>query len=99
MSGSNFSPQAIRGCFLDFIADPFYEPEANCVRYLPDGLLITENGCVKDFGAYEQLDEQYANLPLIHYPGALIMPGFIDTHIHYPSARWWLPTVSSCWSG
>lgn len=86
MSGSN-SSQAIRGAFLDFVADPFYEPEADCVRYLSDGLLIVENGYVKDFGAYEQLQAQYANLPLAHYPSALIMPGFIDTHIHYPQCE------------
>jgi guanine deaminase len=87
MSGSTSSLQAIRGCFLDFIADPFYEPESDCVRYFPDGLLIVENGCIKDFGTYEQLQPQYANLPLLHYPGTLIMPGFVDTHIHYPQCE------------
>ena len=30
--------KAIRGSFLDFVDDPFYVPEKESVRYLPDGL-------------------------------------------------------------
>lgn len=79
--------QAIRASFLDFIADPFYEPESNCVRYFADGLLVVEEGYIKALGAYEQLQAEYANLPVIDYSGSLIMPGFVDTHIHYPQSE------------
>ncbi len=76
--------KAFRSAFLDFIDDPFYVPEVDSVRYLEDGLLVIENGKVKDFGPYEELKDRYANLDAIAYPDKLIMPGFIDTHIHYP---------------
>jgi guanine deaminase len=76
--------KVIRSSFLDFIDDPFYLSEAASVRYLEDGLLVIENGKIKDFGTYEQLHEKYAAIDAIAYPDKLIMPGFIDTHIHYP---------------
>ena len=75
--------KAIRASFLDFVADPFYEDELNSVRYIPDGLLVLKDGKILDFGAYELLYQQYAAVPQVAYPNRLIMPGFIDTHIHY----------------
>jgi guanine deaminase len=76
--------KVIRSSFLDFIDDPFYTSEEKSVRYLEDGLLVIENGKIKDFGTYEQLHKKYAAIDAIAYPDKLIMPGFIDTHIHYP---------------
>jgi len=80
---NNQSLQAIRGAFLDFIDDPFYTSESDSVRYISDGLLIIENGAIADFGTYNDLRSQYAHIPTTTYPDRLIMPGFIDTHIHY----------------
>jgi guanine deaminase len=47
--------KGFRASFLDVIADPFYAPEADCIRYFTDGLLIVENGKVKDLGNYQDL--------------------------------------------
>ena len=80
---NNQSLQAIRGAFLDFIDDPFYTSESDSVRYISDGLLIIENGAIADFGTYNDLRSQYAHIPTTTYPDRLIMPGFIDTHVHY----------------
>lgn len=79
--------KAFRSSFLDFIADPFYQSEADSVRYLPDGLLVLENGIIKALGHYDDLQPQYADVPTISYPDRLIMPGFIDTHIHFPQTE------------
>ncbi|WAL60899.1 guanine deaminase [Thermocoleostomius sinensis] len=79
--------QAFRSAFLDFIGDPFYQPEAECVRYIADGLLILENGRVKDLGPYEALKAQYADVTVTTYTNKLILPGFIDTHIHFPQTE------------
>ncbi|MEO1622151.1 MAG: guanine deaminase [Cyanobacteria bacterium J06632_3] len=77
-------PKAVRGSFLDFVDDPFYAAESECVRYLPDGLLVIDGGKVSAFGPYSDLKDQYAHLPTTQYSDRLIMPGFIDAHIHYP---------------
>ncbi len=82
---SDPSLQAIRGACLDFIADPFYSAAAECVRYYPDGLLVLEEGKIKAFGDYQVLSRQFPNVPVTAYPaGHLILPGFIDAHVHYP---------------
>ena len=78
------SLQAIRSAFLDFVDDPFYAAESNCVRYISDGLMIVEDGIISDFGSYDDLHHNYAAIPVTAYPNKLVMPGFIDTHIHYP---------------
>ncbi|MGB3492139.1 MAG: guanine deaminase [Elainellaceae cyanobacterium] len=81
------SLKAIRGSFLDFVDDPFYMPEIDSVRYLADGLLVLESGKIKAFGAYDALQAEYGHIPVTAYPDRLIMPGFIDTHIHYPQTE------------
>lgn len=79
--------KAFRCSFLDFIDDPFYVPSAESVRYIADGLLVLEKGKVKELGTYESLQDKYAEIPVTSYPGMLIMPGFIDTHIHFPQVE------------
>ncbi|HEY9623981.1 MAG TPA: guanine deaminase [Crinalium sp.] len=78
---------AIRGSFLDFVDDPFYVAENESTRYIPDGLLLVEEGVVKAFGDYETLHAQYSDVEVISYPGKLIVPGFIDLHVHYPQTE------------
>lgn len=77
-------PQGIRGAFLDFLDDPFFVPELESVRYVPDGLLVVQDGQIQAFGHYADLADRYGEISITHYPDMLIMPGFIDTHIHYP---------------
>ena len=77
------STTIIRGSFLDFVDDPFYQAEADSVRYLTDGLLVVRDGKIEAFGNYEDLKEQYANEEIVSYPGKLITPGLIDLHVHY----------------
>lgn len=81
---SEASLQAFRCSFIDFIEDPFYVSESESVRYIADGLLVLENGNVKELGTYDSLQDKYSGIPITSYPGMLIMPGFIDTHIHFP---------------
>ena len=79
--------KGFRASFLDVIADPFYAPEADCIRYFTDGLLIVENGKVKDLGNYQDLQAKYSDIPIIEYRDRLIVSGFIDTHIHFPQTE------------
>jgi len=75
--------QAYRGSLLHFLADPAVSDNAHA--WHEDGLLIVAGGKVQAAGDYATL---HATLPpgtTVHdYSGKLLMPGFIDTHIHYP---------------
>jgi guanine deaminase len=79
--------KAFRGAFLDFVADPFYAAEVECVRYYSDGLLVLENGKVKELEHYSDLQAKYANVPVTDHSGKLIVPGFIDLHLHFPQTE------------
>ena len=78
---------AIRGAFLDFLADPFYRDEPEAVRYLADGLLVIDGERIRDFGPWSDLRERYSDLEITSFPDRLILPGFVDTHIHYPQTE------------
>lgn len=79
--------QGFRGTFLDFVDDPFFVPEPSSVRYFVDGLLVLKNGYVEALGDYTELATQYPEIPIHDYSGKLIMPGFIDAHIHFPQTE------------
>jgi guanine deaminase len=75
--------------FFDFIDDPWKHVgnEADSARFVVDGLLVLEDGIIKDFGAFDHLSPRYPNLEITQIKGRLILPGFIDGHVHVPQTR------------
>ncbi|MDR2014394.1 MAG: guanine deaminase [Azoarcus sp.] len=73
---------AVRGEIIHFIDDPAERGAGACVHF-PDGLLLVRDGHVLNCGPTAELEPA---LPVdacrIDYSGKLILPGFIDTHIH-----------------
>jgi guanine deaminase len=80
---TNSALHAVRGAFLDFLDDPYYVPESESVRYIHDGLMVLENGCIKALGDYEAVRAEYPDVPVTHQRDRLMVPGFIDTHVHF----------------
>ncbi len=81
--------KAIRGTLLDIakVVDKPEDIEEN-LRYIEDGLMLVEHGRIKWVGKWEDGKELVpATVRVRHYPGKMIMPGFVDTHIHYPQAE------------
>jgi guanine deaminase len=77
------SRQAYRASVLHFTADPAFNDHA-CMWH-EDGLLIVEDGRVQAADDYARLRTRLApDVPVQDLRGKLIVPGFIDTHIHYP---------------
>jgi len=75
--------RAIRGRILHFLRDPQFHDDA--YQYWEDGLLIVTAGRVAAVGSYDSLAGDIpAGAEVIDHRGKLIVPGFIDTHIHYP---------------
>ncbi|WP_035572745.1 guanine deaminase [Halomonas halocynthiae] len=76
----------LRGEVLSFTDDPGEgdTPAPSSINHYLDGALFIENGCVKDIGHYQEVVKHApANIQHVDYRGKLLMPGFIDPHIHY----------------
>ncbi|MGZ5789445.1 MAG: guanine deaminase, partial [Burkholderiaceae bacterium] len=83
MTTSQTGLQAYRASVLHFIADPASSDDA--YRWYEDGLLIVDNDRIQSAGNYQQLHATLPpGTPLTDYRGKIIVPGFIDTHVHYP---------------
>lgn len=78
---------ALRGPTLTFTDNPFQAGDGASMRYEPDGLILIDNGKITAAGNYQSLHPQLRAHELAHYPDALILPGFIDTHVHYPQTQ------------
>lgn len=80
---------AVRGSFFD-ISAPADNPRQiiDHARYIEDGVLLMEKG--KIVGLYpwregrRRLNERWRQ---VDYRGKLILPGFVDSHIHFPQAE------------
>ena len=55
------------------------------LQYLEDGVLVVRDGCVEVLGAAaELLPGMSADIGIVDLRGKLIVPGFVDCHVHYP---------------
>jgi guanine deaminase len=83
MMSTTVDNQAYRAALLHFIADPAISE--NAYVHFSDGLLVIKDGRVHAIGDYADLQDSLAPNTVVHdYRGKLIVPGFIDTHVHYP---------------
>lgn len=81
--GTSPVTRAFRGRVLHFLRDPQYHEQA--CEYWEDGVLIVSGGRVIAAGDHDTLASRIpADAERIDHRGKLIVPGFIDTHVHYP---------------
>ncbi|HOE42229.1 MAG TPA: guanine deaminase [Rhodoferax sp.] len=80
--------KAIRGAALTFVDDPFRVGGEPSAHYESDALILIKDGRIQAFGPYGAIkDSLPADAALTSYPNSLILPGFIDTHVHYPQTQ------------
>ena len=78
----------LRGRVLTFVDEPKSIDDQSAYSYFDDGAVLIENGKIIETG-------EYTALALIGGPQAqivdhrphLILPGFIDTHLHFPQTQ------------
>ena len=85
------TPLAVYGDILDFIDDPALEPDTTTptqtYRYIRDGVLVVRDGLIAACGNRSELETALpANCRRIDHRGKLLIPGMVDTHVHYPQS-------------
>ncbi|HEY1386673.1 MAG TPA: guanine deaminase, partial [Dongiaceae bacterium] len=74
----------LRGSILHFLRDPGAEADPAAWEYWDDGALRIVDGRVAAVGPASQILAARAASDVLHdHSGKLIVPGFVDTHVHY----------------
>lgn len=80
--------RAIRGRLLTFLRAPDGAHDSASYRYIHDGIVLVKDGRIEAAAPAAELASQLPpTIRVDHYPQALILPGFIDTHIHFPQTQ------------
>lgn len=80
--------RVIRGAVLDYRRLPQGAGAEEAVRFHPRGsVAVDRTGRIAFCGEATELPEHCRRLPRDDYGDSLILPGFIDAHIHFPQYR------------
>ncbi|WP_046080314.1 guanine deaminase [Halomonas sp. HG01] len=86
MTTSSASMRLLRGPLLSFDADPGEgdTPAAGSVRHLEDGAVWLVDGHIHAVADHAELAPRLPpDIETVDYGDKLMMPGFIDSHVHY----------------
>lgn len=81
------TPRIVRGETFAFTTDPFEVPPGSAYRHDSDGAVLIEAGRIREVGPASDMLARHPGIEVAHYPGHLVMAGFVDCHIHYPQTR------------
>ena len=57
------------------------------IEIFTDGALVIEDSVIRDVGDYATLVKQYPDAAISDHSGKWILPGLIDSHLHYPQTQ------------
>jgi guanine deaminase len=83
--GGHSRVKILRAAIFHTPRNPFLT--ANALVGYADGALAIENGNVVDCGDYSSVAKTYPEAAVNDLRGGYILPGFIDTHVHFPQVR------------
>lgn len=75
---------AIRASICHCLTDPGESGEPGSVEYIDDGVLVVEDGLVVAIGNAADVLASHNDLAVEDHRGKLLVPGFIDCHVHCP---------------
>jgi guanine deaminase len=76
-----------RARILDTPGDPFVGDPVDALSVDEDGGVLVRDGIVVERGDFAALRADHRDEPVVQLSGGLLMPGFVDTHVHYPQMR------------
>ena len=79
--------KAIRARLFWFVTDPAVAGDA-AWRYIEDGLVYIVGGIIEKIGPTEDVTSLLPpETPVVDHRPYILMPGFIDTHLHFPQTQ------------
>ncbi|WP_373353033.1 guanine deaminase [Pseudoroseicyclus sp. CXY001] len=75
--------QLLLGQTLAFTADPFADGPA-AARHSARGAVLLDGGQIAEVGEADALRAAHPDVPVTDHGQGLILPGFVDAHMHYP---------------
>jgi guanine deaminase len=73
------------GTIVDTPGDPFAGDPAGALAEV--GALLVREGVIRARGSFAALRAEHPGEPVTRLDGGLLVPGFIDTHVHFPQIR------------
>jgi guanine deaminase len=73
------------GTIVDTPGDPFAGDPADALAEV--SALLVREGIICARGTFAALRAEHPEEPVIQLAGGVLIPGFIDTHVHYPQIR------------
>ncbi|WP_299429390.1 guanine deaminase [uncultured Meiothermus sp.] len=75
----------LRGLVVHTPKNPFHEAEA--LQVFSEGGLAIAEGRIAAVGSFTDLIRQFPGAQVHDHREGLLLPGFVDTHVHYPQTR------------
>ena len=80
--------RVVRGAVLSYRDDPARVGAQSAVRHHPAGAVaLGADGRISWCGPAAGLPDRFRSAPVDDYGAALVLPGFIDAHVHFPQYR------------
>ncbi len=77
--------RVVRGRTLSFRDDP--RVQGGVVAYDDGAVVVDGEGRIEWSGAFSKMPKEFANYVIDQFSDKIIVPGFIDAHVHFPQQR------------
>ena len=77
--------ELIRAAVFHTPGNPFRDSSA--FQAFEDAALVIRDGRIADLGDFSEVRGRYAETPVRDLRGGFLLPGFVDTHVHFPQVR------------
>lgn len=76
-----------RATVMDTPVDPFTAGPADALVADQDAALVVRDGVIIARGAYDVVRSRYPAEAAVDLTAGVLLPGFVDTHVHFPQVR------------
>ena len=74
-----------RGHIFHIAGAPYVTEAVDHLQHFSDGALVVDDlGVIQWCGAWSELPASFASSAVVDHSGSFLLPGFIDTHMHFP---------------